>query len=315
MAPLDHPVKDAGVARILRGGRLSLVASDGRELASRSFDFPEATKRPFLKWTGGKQWLAPLAEWLRPREFEGVYYEPFLGGGALFFALAPQSAVLGDLNRELVTTYRAVRDDAERLIRTLEDYPHDLTFYNAIRIARPRAPYRVGARLVYLNKTAFNGMYRVNRDGQFNVPFGRYVRPTLCPRERLHGANCALQSATLKPGDFATTVSTAEAGDWVYLDPPYITGHQNNGFRKYNSRLFAWADQERLAQKAHELRQRGVFVLVSNGDHQAIRDLYSDWYIVRVERNSLINADVRGRGPVKELLLSSYPLPLLRLAS
>lgn len=295
---------------MLRGGRLSLMGADGRELAGRLLPFPSVARRPFLKWTGGKQWLAPLAELLRPHAFSGTYYEPFLGGGALFFALAPRQAVLGDLNRQLVTTYEAVRDDVAAVIKLLSGYPHDRSFYDQIRMARPQASARVGARLVYLNKTAFNGMYRVNAAGEFNVPFGRYARPTICPSDRLWAANAALQCVELKCADFATTVGRPEAGDLVYLDPPYITGHQNNGFRKYNARLFAWEDQERLASRANELRDRGVYVLISNADHPAILDLYRGWHVLRIERNSLINADVGGRGPVSEVVFSNYALPL-----
>ncbi len=310
MTPADHSLPTAARARMLRGGRLAVVDVDGQELWSCVVPFPEATRRPFLKWPGGKQWLAPLGDLIRPAGFSGTYYEPFLGGGALFFAVAPRNAVLGDLNKELVTTYAAVRDNVADLIKLLCGYPHDRTFYDQIRKARPRVPSRVGARLVYLNKTAFNGMYRVNGAGQFNVPFGRYARPTVCPSDRLTAASMALQGVQLHCGDFAATVGAAKPGDWVYLDPPYITGHQNNGFRKYNARLFAWPDQERLVSTANELRERGVSVLVSNADHPAILKLYQGWHALRIERNSLINGDAERRGPVGEILLSSYPLAL-----
>lgn len=263
--------------------------------------------RPFLKWAGGKQWLVTSAVYLFPSKFRGTYYEPFLGSGAMFFA-RPSKAVLCDLNEELITTYQAIRDDVEAIIGRLETYPHDKQFFERMRRLKPRTPETIAARFIYLNKTAFNGMYRVNLKGEFNVPFGRYKNPSICQPERLRAAARTLSQATLRCADFGTPLAGAVAGDFAYLDPPYVTGHNNNGFLKYNAPLFSWEDQKRLSQEATRLRERGVHVLISNADHAAVVALYPDFYYYRVHRRSLIGGRGSVRDRVSEALLSSYPL-------
>lgn len=279
----------------LAGGHLEIeVANRSPERARLAFGSIRA--RPFLKWPGGKQWLAPIARGLLPASFGGRYFEPFLGGGALFFAMQPEAATLSDVNADLVTAYEALRDDVASIIRELESYPYDRAFFEQLRGQRPPTASAAGARLIYLNKTAFNGMYRVNRNGEFNVPFGRYVSPTICQEDRLRGAAMALRGAKIACRDFAEAAAEARSGDLVFLDPPYITGHHNNGFRKYNADIFRWDCQERLAATVTELSARGVAVLMTNADHPAIQDLYSGLHVTCVERRSLINSSVSGRG-------------------
>jgi DNA adenine methylase len=264
--------------------------------------------RPFLKWAGGKQWLSPLsAQWL-PSSFDGVYYEPFLGGGSSFFSATPSAAVLSDRCDELIRTYRALRDDADAVIATLRKYPHTIEFFKEIRKRRPRTLHTEAARIIYLNKTAFNGLYRVNRNGEFNVPFGRYKNPTICNEERLRDAAAALQGVTLRTGDFEDVIAGAGHGDFAYLDPPYITGHQNNGFLKYNAPLFSWDDQLRLSETARSLRENGATVVVSNTDHDAVPSLYPGFFYNLLERASLIGGRGSHRGRVGEALLSSAPI-------
>jgi DNA adenine methylase len=293
----------------LRAGtaEYQLAGGDG-EVACESLDFSAVHARPFLKWTGGKQWLAPVARQIAPHDLSGRYFEPFLGGGAVFFSLAPSRAVLADLNAELIACYESVRDGVDAVISELERYPYDREFFLKLRRSRPRSPTRIAARMIYLNKTAFNGMYRVNKRGEFNVPFGRYVNPTICQEDRLRRAAAALQQCELRPGDFAVATRSAERGDFVYFDPPYITGHQNNGFHKYNSQLFSWSDQVRLAQTAARLADRGVHVAVSNADHPSLRSLYQSFHATQVVRTSLINSDSGKRGLVPEAIYSSYSL-------
>lgn len=264
--------------------------------------------RPFVKWPGGKQWLAGAAPHLVPDKWKGRYYEPFVGGAAFFFALEPARATLSDRNLELMTTYRAIRSDAEAVIRRLKNYPYDETFYYQIRDARPRSSVVVAARLLYLNRTCWNGLYRVNRKGRFNTPFGRFTNPTICDAERLRTSAKLLRRTRLKHGDFDDVVGDAVRGDLVYFDPPYITGHQHNGFLKYNAPLFSWADQQRLARVAKKLADRGVHVLISNADHSTVWSLYPGFNSYRVRRQSLIAGPVESRGLVTEILLSSYPI-------
>lgn len=287
------------------GGSIELRRGD-RVFATLPVSFSEV--RPFLKWTGGKQWLAPIATEIVPPEFCGTYHEVFLGGGALFFALRPSFARLSDTNEELIATYAAVRDQCDEVIETLSRYPHDADFYDRLRKRKPRKPWTTAARFIYLNKTAFNGIYRVNRQGKFNVPFGRYQNPTICQEDRLRIASNALGTASVEVADFEAAMENVVPGDFVYLDPPYITGHRNNGFVKYNSRLFSWSDQERLAVAAKRLSQRGAWVLVSNADHPNVWGLYEGFNRYTVTRASLVGGPLSSRGETQEVLLANYPI-------
>jgi DNA adenine methylase len=291
----------------LAKGELVTLSRTGVQRRRQRLVFPPPDRKPFLKWAGGKQWLAPLAAALTPPRFTGTYFEPFLGGGAVFFALAPSAAVLSDLNHELIATYDAVKSDVEAVIAELSGYPHNEAFYKQLRASNPQSAVSQAARLIYLNRTAFNGMYRVNADGLFNVPFGRFVNPMICPSDRLRNAATRLQSVRLATCDF-DSVQSAEPGDWVFFDPPYTTGHQNNGFRKYNAHLFSWADQHRLATVAETLRQRGVHVLISNAYHPAILALYKSWTLTRASRRSAVASLSSSRGQASEVLISSYRL-------
>lgn len=285
-------------------GRTVLRATDGDDLLLQR----EPVARPFLKWTGGKQWLAAVAPDLVPGEFIGRYFEPFLGGGSMFFALGRSRASLSDANEELIQAYVGVRDAPEKVIDALRTYPYERNFFERLRRAAPRTPHTRAARLIYLNKTAFNGMYRVNLQGEFNVPFGRYANPTICNEERLLEASAALEGTKLRACDFEAGCVRARKGDVVYFDPPYITGHRNNGFLKYNAPLFSWQDQQRLARLALRLADRGVLVLVSNSDHFDVVALYSGFLKYTIERNSLIGGTGSTRGTAQEALLSSVPL-------
>jgi len=264
--------------------------------------------KPVLKWAGGKQWLAPAAPHLMPEKFAGRYYEPFLGGGAIFFAVEPAFATLSDRNDVLIIAYHALRNDTDGVIRLLSGYPHDEAFFYRMRARSPRSARSIAARLLYLNRTCWNGLYRVNREGKFNTPFGRFKNPTVCDRDRLHQAARLLRRAKLRVGDFETIAAEAKSGDLVYFDPPYITGHKHNGFLKYNAPLFSRDDQQRLARLAVDLADAGVYVLVSNADQRTVVGLYKGFNYYRVTRRSLIGGAVSSRGEVVEALLSSYPL-------
>jgi DNA adenine methylase len=264
--------------------------------------------KPFVKWPGGKQWLAGAAPHLVPVRWRGRYYEPFAGGAAFFFALEPALATLSDRNWELMTTYRAIRGNVEAVMRLLKRCRYDEKFYYQIRESRPRSGAAIAARLLYLNRTCWNGLYRVNRKGRFNTPFGRFTNPTICDAKRLGATATLLRRARLRDGDFDDVVSDAKRGDLVYFDPPYITGHQRNGFLKYNAPLFSWADQQRLARVASVLAGRGVQVLISNADHSTVSSLYVGFHHYRVHRKSLIAGPADSRGVVTEVLLSSYPI-------
>jgi DNA adenine methylase len=232
---------------------------------------------PFLKWAGGKRLLADdIVAHFPPLEPTAKYFEPFLGGGAVFFTTAPMSSRLSDTNPHLVEAFQAVRDDVERVISYLKGIPISKPAYYKVRRSRRRNPYSRAARFIYLNKLCFNGLYRENLRGEFNVPYGSHPKNhVVCDEGQLRAASTALQTAELDVCDFEQSVALAKRGDLVYFDPPYITGHTNNGFVEYNANVFAWADQARLARSAGELVSRGVNVVISNAVHPSITRLYN----------------------------------------
>jgi DNA adenine methylase len=291
------------------GGRLQLLRNGKRHVVPLlDQELDAVATKPILKWAGGKQWLAAAAPLLAPKNFNGRYYEPFLGGAAFFLALQPTKATLADKNQELIETYKAIACDHESVISLLRTYPYDKSFYYKIRDSAPRSMRKKAARLIFLNRTCWNGLYRVNRSGKFNVPFGRLSNPTICDPDRICSAAGPLARATLRADDFGTILRTAREGDFVYLDPPYITGHRHNGFHRYNGKLFSWHDQERLAKQAAKLSERGVYVLVSNADHTDVNALYSSFRHYRAHRGSLIASATQFRSTVSESIFSNYPL-------
>jgi len=261
---------------------------------------------PFLKWPGGKRWLAPTLAGMIG-EVTGTYYEPFLGGGAVFFHLRPARAVLSDANPELVSVYRQVRDRVSQVIEGLGDMKISRQAFYQSRSERPNTPVGRAIRFLYLNKTAFNGMYRVNHEGEFNVPFGCKPGTVLCDPRLFRAAAIALRTAVLRVSDFEDRIAHAGKADVVYCDPPFTVKHDNNGFIRYNESLFSWADQERLAQACAVAAARGVRVFVSNAHHDAVRELYRGFRSRLLKRHSLISGQMNGRGTVSEYLLTAGP--------
>jgi DNA adenine methylase len=259
---------------------------------------------PLFRWPGGKRWLVPTLLKLIPDQL-GAYYEPFFGGGALFFALQPQLAVISDANSELMSAYQSVRAASQRVESILAGFGREQAAYLSIRGSQPEDPDERAARLIYLTTLAFNGIYRVNRQGGFNVPYGGRTYPDLGRTGSLTPHSEALQATTIRSADFEAVVSTAKAGDFVYMDPPYTVAHSNNGFLRYNESIFSWKDQQRLASIAAELDQRGCAVAVSNAAHSSIRFLYERFAPLTVSRKSLIAADSKHRKPTDELVFTN----------
>jgi DNA adenine methylase len=272
---------------------------------------------PFVKWAGGKgQLLKQLAPYL-PERF-GRYVEPFVGGGAVFFHLYRQGrldgrdVVLIDRLEELIDCYRIVRDEVGALLAALE--PHeaaklDRDHYYRVRAwdRQPgygeRARVERAARFIYLNRTCYNGLYRVNRKGQFNVPMGRYRNPTVRDVDRLRAASTALQGVTLLADDFCRCLDVAEAGDLVYFDPPYQPLSQTANFTAYTAGDFGEDDQWRLAEVFRELDARGCRLLLNNSDTPSIRRLYDGYEQIRLFASRPINSKTSRRGAVAELLI------------
>jgi DNA adenine methylase len=265
--------------------------------------------KPFLKWPGGKRWIFPyLDKILAGRKFHR-YYEPFLGGGAVFFHLLPTISFLSDINEDLINTYKQVRDIPLQLIQMLQSLSVDKQTYLQIRGSDPTCKIERAVRFMYLNRAAFSGMYRVNRNGQFNVPYGGGLRNTntLWADNLLVNAGKALQHATITCGDFENQLRTAKQWDLVYCDPTYTTTHSNNGFIRYNESNFSWSDQQRLAELCLELSKKGVTVIISNACHEEIACLYPTASKHEISRRSLLCPLVPNRRLVKEYLLVLDP--------
>ena len=259
---------------------------------------------PFLKWPGGKRWLVPaLLTTIRRSEFR-TYYEPFLGGGALFFALKPVRAVLSDINYDLINTYRQVKCHPSDLIRRLQTIPVNKRTYNSQRKHLPRRVLDRAVRFLYLNRTAFGGMYRLNQTGEFNVPFGGGERSPapLWKSGLLRKASRALRSSKLEVCDFEGVLNRAGSGDLVYCDPTYTVAHNNNGFIRYNEKTFSWADQNRLARCCHEAAGRGATVIVTNAFHLDILKLFDPPRHFIVSRHSRLCPRVEYRNVTEEYL-------------
>jgi DNA adenine methylase len=275
----------------------------------RSQNTMQSGVRPILKWAGGKWHLMPTFKCYFP-PLAGVrrYFEPFVGGAAVFFHLQHPHSHLSDTNAELVNVYEVVRDSMGDLIAALGMHVNAAEHYYRVRAQDPATLSSVerAARLIYLNKTCYNGLYRVNREGRFNVPFGRYRNPTICDRANLEAASRALRDATLAIGDHETTLCDATAGDFIYFDPPYQPVSRTASFTSYTDARFDAGEQERLASTYRRLHRAGCYLMLSNSDAPLIRDLYAGFRIETIAANRAINCRADGRGPVAELVIANY---------
>ena len=265
-----------------------------------------ATVKPFLKWTGGKRWLASVVSALLGNA-RGRYIEPFVGSGACFFKSSPQQALLADANRHLIACYRIVRDRPEQLIRDLARLDISASIFYRLRQDKPSNDLARATRLLYLNRTSFNGIYRVNRKGEFNVPFGCKPSTTLCDAHSIRACSDRLANVELLTADFRTTLRLASCEDCVYLDPPFTVMHNDNAFRRYNEHIFSWDDQCALANVANNLACGGARVVISNALHADVKKLYNPrvFNAFAVSRSSNMAADPECRGACLELLLVS----------
>ncbi|MCA9872526.1 MAG: DNA adenine methylase [Anaerolineales bacterium] len=266
---------------------------------------------PFLKWAGGKQRLIPQYQaFFPPLETISHYYEPFIGSAAVFFHWQPRPATLSDRNEKLIEVYQMVQQQVTAVIDALQPHRNDPDYYYAVRAQDPQnlSPVERAARLIYLNKTCYNGLYRENSQGKFNVPFGRYKRPKICDVDRLCAASAALQGVNLVADDFAWVLDTAVVGDFLYFDPPYAPLTATSNFTSYHRHGFDAADQYRLAQTISGLTARGCKVMLSNSSAPLIYELYQQppYRLIEIQARRAINSKGDGRGPVKELLILNY---------
>ncbi|HEY9809640.1 MAG TPA: DNA adenine methylase [Halomicronema sp.] len=265
--------------------------------------------RPFLKWAGGKTQLIEQYKPYFPKTYTN-YYEPFLGGGAVFFSLQPKQAFLSDINGELINTYRCVRDEVEALIILLQEHQlkHNKDYYYEMRAGGGDSKLERAARFIYLNKTCFNGLYRENSKGHFNVPMGKYKNPTICNAELLRLVSTTLNNsrAKIKKGTFKEVINYAKnSDDFVYFDPPYYPISATSNFTAYSRTDFNEDDQIQLRNTFAELASRGVKVMLSNSDCPFVRDIYQGFNIHTIKAFRSINADVNKRGKITEVLVTS----------
>ena len=264
---------------------------------------------PLLRWAGGKYWLLKHLDKLITKKYE-KYYEPFFGGGAVFFYLSNNNIMsksfLSDLNPELINFYKCLKKDPEKIYRYILEWPNEKKFYYEIRNRKFIKPYKQAARFYYLNRTSFNGIYRVNLKGEYNVPYGNKDYKTMFDASRMASISNLLQESKLKINDFEKSLEKAGNGDLVFLDPPYTVAHENNGFVKYNQKIFSWEDQIRLYNCVVELNDRGGKFILTNAAHSSIKDLYGNKFKpLYFERSSVVGGKSAQRGTVREFIFTN----------
>lgn len=259
---------------------------------------------PILKWPGGKRWLVPKLQGLLAAELENYYYEPFLGGAAMYLALSPTNAVLSDKNEQLIEFYRTCVENAEEVVSRARRFSNDEDVYYRVRSSKPNSSIGRAARFLYLNKTCWGGIFRLNQQGVFNVPFGNSGRK-ICKKSSVVNSSKRLQGATFWCCDFEESFSDAGKGDVIFADPPYTSRGQFNGFVRYNEKLFSWRDQVRLSESAKSARQRGTFVAVCGSYHRDILGLYENWWVVETQRVSAVSRKLGSRKQVTECVIIS----------
>jgi len=271
---------------------------------------------PFLKWAGGKgQLLSQLGPFFPTPGTYNRYFEPFLGGGAVFFYLQPRKAMLSDLNAELINAYEVIRDRLDDLLKSLRKHQDDTDYYYAVRAYDPETldAVRRASRFIFLNKRCYNGLYRVNSKGLFNVPIGRYKSPPrIFDEQNLRNVSLLLRRAEVRLASYELALERATKGDFVYLDPPYQPLSATANFTRYTKVSFEEQDQIRLADLLHELDRRGARFLLNNHDTPLQRRLYSRFRVDVATASRMINSRADRRGGVSELIITNYDPPGVR---
>lgn len=271
---------------------------------------------PVLKWVGGKRQLLDVILPLIPEEYS-TYYEPFLGGGAVLFELQPKKAVINDLNKELVNVYQVIQTNPGELLEQLKRHQQNSCqeyYYKVRELDRSQEcygglrPEERAARIIYLNKTCFNGLFRVNKMGQFNVPWGRYENPNIVNEDAVWAIHKYLKRKTVRIccGDYRDALKNIRKGSFVYFDPPYVPISQSSSFTRYTAGGFGEEEQMELKRQCDKLSSRGVKFLLSNSASPFIEELYRDYIIERVPAKRVINVDPTKRGSVDEILVRNY---------
>jgi len=262
--------------------------------------------KPFLRWAGGKNWLVKHLDSLIPKNGFKNYHEPFLGGASIFLSLQPTTeSYLSDLNKELIDTYISVKNDTEKIIQVLKTFKNTEDFYYYLRDKNYQDHIEKAAQFVFLNQTSFNGIYRVNLKGIYNVPFGHRTKEFLQP-EVLRQVSSSLRKATLFYGDFSISQQNIKKNDLVFLDPPYTVSHNDNGFIKYNQKLFSLDDQQRLSELIDFIKRKGAFYLLTNAAHKTIIEIFEKGdLLIPLDRANLIGGTNAQRGRTTEYIFTN----------
>ena len=275
----------------------------------------QSTLQPFTKWTGGKRQLLPIIKSLMPDNYNN-YFEPFIGGGALFFDLSPDKAVINDFNNELINCYQQIKKYPQKLIELLAKHQENNSKEYYLELRSADRDNRIdkmtnverAARIMYMLRVDFNGLYRVNSKNQFNVPYGRYKNPKIVDSVLILSISQYLNSNNIKilTGDFEKAVQDVVAGDFVYFDPPYIPLSETSAFTSYTHEGFTYEDQVRLRDCFKKLDEKGAFVMLSNSSSPLVEELYKDFNIHKVEANRTNGAKTSSRGKISEIIVTNY---------
>lgn len=278
------------------------------EIFNKKNDLDNSKKQPpFLKWAGGKRWLIEKHAHLLNVEYDR-YIEPFLGSGAVFFSLTPKNAILSDSNERLIETYKAIQLNWEKVQErlTIHHKKHSKEYYYSVRKKILKTPETRAAQFIYLNRTCWNGLYRVNQLGEFNVPIGTKINAIL-PTDNFKKISEVLKNTTLLSEDFEKIINLAQKGDFLFIDPPYTVKHNQNGFINYNEKIFSWNDQIRLRDSIQKAIKRGAKALITNACHESIRKLYDQTgEIITLNRSSVIAGKSIARGKYEEIVIKCY---------
>lgn len=281
--------------------------------------------KPFLKWVGGKGQLLEQFQTLLPKKFN-KYYEPFIGGGAVFFSINPKRAHINDINKTLTQTYIHIKEDTEKIVKSLKRLENEFLsknkderkiFYYSLRDkynALPAEDFKRAIYFLFFNKTAFNGVYRENSKGGFNVPMGSYVNPKIVDEENIRNVAEVLKNTKITSGSFTDAVKNAKAGDFVYFDPPYHPLSETSSFTSYSKDSFSKEDQIKLRDLFIELDKKGVYVMLSNSSAPFIKEIYAGYTQIPVYANRMINSKSDKRGKISEVVILNYQ-PSLNLES
>ena len=269
------------------------------------------TPKPFLKWAGGKRQLIPQMTQYLPQKIEH-YIEPFVGGGAVFFHLHPNKAILIDINPVLINVYNVIKNNVDDLIKSLKKHKNESEYFYSIRLKDREEEFEEwsdiekASRTIYMNKCCYNGLYRVNSKGFFNVPFGKYKNPLFCDEPNLLAVSRILHDVEIIQDSFESCLHYATTNSFIYMDPPYVPISETSNFTSYTKENFGIEEQKKLKDVLDKLTERGSKVLLSNSYCNFILDLYSDYRIETVNAKRAINSDASKRGAIKEVLIMNY---------